>query len=92
MKRPTDKQIVAQIAALRKVKPGVREHNAFGDNHYHAIEAQLDVLEGKITLEEVEEAFDWAKENVRDAAVQAACWLNGSGNCRSLAADWRLVK
>ena len=48
----TGKEIAAEIAKLKKMKPDVRKTSMFGDNHHDAIDAQVDVLERKLTLDQ----------------------------------------
>lgn len=87
-KKPTDKQIAAEIAALKKMKPNVRRLSAFGDDHHAAIDAQIRVLEQKLTNNQIYDYFDAVgdsdidhdegrSENVLSAATDAAQWRDG---------------
>ncbi len=84
-KPKTDKQVVAEIAALRKIKPKVRIRSMFGDNHHHAIEAQIYVLENKlpeakvISRYEPDESIEEGEQerNVFEAAMDAVAWRDG---------------
>lgn len=73
----TGKEIAAEIAKLKKMKPDVRKTNMFGDNHHDAIDAQVDVLERKLTLDQCWDEFADARENVQECAREAAEWLVG---------------
>ena len=82
--------VTEQIAALREIKPKVRERSAFGDNHHDSIDAQIEVLEKNLTermiddrsVFEDEDSYDdededrW-KTNVRESAYDARHWLDG---------------
>ena len=74
----TGKEIAAEIATLKKMKPDVRKTSMFGDNHHDAIDAQVDVLERKLTLDQCWDEFADDRENVQSAANEAAEWLDGS--------------
>ena len=73
----TGKEIAAEIAKLKKMKPDVRKTSMFGDNHHDAIDAQVDVLERKLTLDQCWDEFADDRENVQSAANEAAEWLAG---------------
>lgn len=77
-KKPTEKQIKAEIEKLKKMKPNVRPYSMFGDDHHRAIEAEIVVLEERLTEpDDVRDRFEFAPENVRDHAEIAAQWLQG---------------
>ena len=71
------KQIDKEIAALKKMKPNVRRSSAFGDNHHAAIDAQIDVLERQLTEDQCWDEFADDRDNVQEAAREAAMWLAG---------------
>lgn len=77
MKAPSQKQIDAEIARLKEMKPNVRETSAFGNNHHDAIDAQLRVLQGEVAEDDFDEEFEEAEDNVRDGAQRALDWMNG---------------
>lgn len=86
----TTEEIKKEIAALTKMKPNVRKYSVFGDNHHDSIDAQIRVLEGKMDEDEVYETNDdeeW-KDNVRDAALEAAQWLDGEVD-EAPSEDWQ---
>ena len=86
-KRKTEDQINAEVAALKALKPTIRERTAFGDDNHAAIEAQISVLRERMGSDEVydaygdEEADDFDQHTV-DAALSAHDWMTGA-----LAAD-----
>lgn len=76
--------IQEQVNKLKEIKPSVRKTSAFGDNHHDAIDAQIDVLENKLTLTKIDQHYgvddtmedeDEQPQNVYDAAVEAYEWL-----------------
>lgn len=100
MKRPDQKAIDAEIATLKAMKPTVRERSGFGDDHHAAIDAQLDVLETRMSTDDIYDHGDeekvgeeevWA-DNVRDAAIEARQWLDGESK-NAPSKEWKpLVK
>lgn len=61
------------------MKPKVLHHSSFGDDHHASIDAQVEMLEGEVSEEEIEDKRDnedWA-ENVCDSAREAAEWMGG---------------
>lgn len=85
-KVPTEKEVAEEIEVLRKIKPTVRKTSLFGDNHHHAINAQIEVLENDMPEDEIydhqegEEIYaeeeEW-RDNVVSAALDARRWLDG---------------
>lgn len=78
----TEDAIRIEIEALKALKPKVRRHNAFGDDHREAIDAQISVLEERMTLDKIydtwgDEAMDEFAQNVLDAAIEARDWMTG---------------
>lgn len=71
-----------EIAALKALKPNVRSHNAFGDDHRDAIDAQISVLENRMTGDKIydtwgDENSEEFAQNVLDAAIEARDWMTG---------------
>ena len=86
--KPTTEQIAAEIALLQAVHPKVPTHSFFGDDNRAAIDAQIRVLQERMSLDEVHDTFgeltadgDFS-QNTLDCALTAHDWLNGD-----LAAD-----
>jgi hypothetical protein len=84
MMKPTQEQIAEEIAKLKAMKPTVIRSSVFGDNHWDAIDAQINVLENQWGDNRVYDKYpcqdeddDGYPDNVRDAAYEAASWLNG---------------
>ena len=73
----TEKEIKAEITRLKTMKPNVRRASMFGDNHHDAIDAQVDVLDRKLTPEQCWDEFADDRENIQESAREAAEWLVG---------------
>jgi len=97
MKRPTAKKIKEEIEKLETMKPTVRVRSVFGDNHHEAIDAQIEVLTENMSEEEVIQKFpsieedeeDGFKQNIIDAAMEAALWLSGETEAGSPSDGWK---
>jgi hypothetical protein len=85
MKKPNQKRIDKEIAALEDIKPKTIHYSAFGDNHWDAIDAQIEVLQDRLTDREIDDKCiyeddpdngEW-EESVADAARSARSWLDG---------------
>jgi hypothetical protein len=68
-----------EIAKLKEMKPTVLKSSAFGDNHHDAIDAQIDVLEGSLSRDDIyahygDEDTDEFAQNVLDSALEAFDW------------------
>ena len=95
MKRPTDKQVTAEIKKLETMKPNVRRTSAFGDNHHDAIDAQVKVLTEGMDEEEI--YAEWENEddyeqnrNIIDAALEATHWRDGEADDdKSPSENWK---
>jgi hypothetical protein len=92
MTRLTLEQISAQIAALQKIKPRVRHYSLFGADHHAAIDAQIQVLEGRMDNDEIydeKEKAQWP-DSVLEAALDARRWLDGEyEDATDLVASWK---
>jgi len=78
----TKEQIDTEIETLRKMKPNVRRRSAFGDDHHHAIEAQMSVLREMMSTDNIYDAYgdesaDEFEQNVLDEAINARDWMMG---------------
>ena len=91
MKKPSAKQIEAEIETLRTMKPTVLMESRFGDNHHDAIDAQIDVLMNGMTEDNVYDACenDGLKDNVKDAMLEAAQWVNGESEDGTPSNGWK---
>lgn len=83
--KPTDEMIDNEIVKLADMRPNVLKSSIFGDNHHDAIYAQIEVLEQRLDVYDVYDRFLSIEEdedngypaNVRDAAIEAASWMEG---------------
>lgn len=44
MARPTDEEVMLEIATLIELKPLIRRRNFFGEDNHEAVQAQIDAL------------------------------------------------
>lgn len=88
----TDKEIKTELAKLRAIKKYVPRRTAFGDDNHESIDFQIEVLEKKLSEDDVynrchrEDEDDGRKEddsllssNTLDAALSARRWLDADG-------------
>jgi len=96
MKKPSKKQIDAEIKKLKNVKPRVPHANYFGDDNYEKIDAQITVLQEGLTENDVYDRFDDPEEpdktcdlvsNARDAAM----WLIGEAEDGAPSKGWEEI-
>jgi hypothetical protein len=102
MKTPTKKQIDQQLAALKKMKPRVLHYSGFGDDHHAAIDAQVNVLENRLSENDLydkkdecyeqecsgEDGINWHVDNIFEGGVEAAKWLAGESDFKTLTENW----
>jgi hypothetical protein len=80
---PTEKEIIAEMKKLDKMKPKVRRRSMFGDDNHEAIDAQLHVLSNKLTEADIYSNYDTGDEegkgntHVLDSALDAYRWMQG---------------
>lgn len=88
MKKPTNEQIAAEIAALKKMKPSVCKTTAFGDDNHAAIDAQIAVLEERLTDGKIYDRYEPTGDSdidhdegrgdgVLSSAIDAQQWRDG---------------
>lgn len=95
VKHKTRKQIDAEIAALKEIKPKVRHFTAFGDDNHAAIDAQIEVLENDLDEDDIDnmDGAEFETENEVSAARDAALWRDGNFEGGSPSEEWgTLVK
>ncbi|GAH46107.1 unnamed protein product [marine sediment metagenome] len=89
----TKEEIEQQITNLKGVRPKVRPHSDFGDDHLAALDAQVRVLEEDMESEDI--WFTWPEGeyamNIREAADEARNWLDGESEFDDLTKDWPLI-
>jgi hypothetical protein len=89
MPKPTAIEIETEIKTLKTMKPTVRQTSIFGDNHHKAIDAQVDVLQEQMDGDEVDDRYGNSKDNIRDAAQEAALWLIGESEYGKPSDSWK---
>lgn len=90
MTTQSPKAIAAEIAGLQELKPEVPEFTAFGDSNWDAIDAQVAVLKGDLTEDDIEDA--WEDEHTYENALTARQWLNGELEGGGLVDDWQTLR
>ncbi len=89
MKKPTEKEIKAQIAALEKCKAFVPRHTMFGDDNFRRIDLQIEYLKGGIDTTSME--FEEFSESEQSAIYEAQNWEEGDSE-EDLASGWDIFK
>lgn len=95
----TAAEITAEFDKLVDLKPKVRRFTAFGDDNHQAIEAQLEVLDKRLSKDEIYDQFgltgdddidadEGRDEHTLDNALQALNWIEGDSDT-SPSEDWR---
>ena len=80
--KKTDEQIATELGKLRELKLKVPQFNAFSDNNHDAIDAQCQVLEQRMSLDDIydrwgdEESESFAQHTL-DEAIEAHDWMAG---------------
>lgn len=96
---PTPEQVAQEIEKLVAMKPTVRRTSMFGDNHHAAIDAQVEVLRGRLTEEAIYLRYGDPldddpdqPQNVVESALEARQWLDGeSEGGLPPSAEWRAL-
>lgn len=76
MSPKTDAEVEAEIVSLKSMKPKVRRYTAFGEDNRDAIQAQIDVLEQKISGGKIYDRFG-DDEYLHGQALTASAWRSG---------------
>jgi hypothetical protein len=85
----TNKEVLAEIAKLKEIKPLIPERTAFGDSNWDKIDASIKVLEEDLSSEEIynntqeetlseeeNESREWTFDVGREA-IAARYWMDG---------------
>ena len=91
MNKPkTEKEIEAEVKKLKKILPTVRRFTVFGDDNHSAMDAEIRVLEDRLTLDDVQELEDDGDftEHQSESAIYAVEWLNGESEDKTLSENW----
>jgi transcription elongation GreA/GreB family factor len=91
MARPTLAEQQAEIEALTELMPKVCQRTAFGDNNIAAIEAQIEVIEKRMSYDQIADREDdetW-NEFVASSARDARAWLDGDSEDGPQSQGWK---
>ena len=82
-KERTEKEISKMIDKLEKQRETIPQFSYFGDDNWHAIDIQIDVLNGEITDED--QIYDQQDEGeitsyVVSSGIDALLWLSGDND------------
>ena len=83
MSEPTQEQINAEIAELKRIRPLIPQYTAFGDNNWDKVDAQIEVLENALSDIDIDNRTQ-ADEDDDDESKWS---LEVAGNARE-ACDW----
>lgn len=72
----TTAQINEEAAKLVIMKPAVKPRSFFGDDNQAAVEAAIQTLAHRYTLEQIDARYG-DNEYVKESAVHAHDWMNG---------------
>ena len=88
----TQKEIDAQIKALKEIRPKVKPYSFFGDDNLAKLDAQVQVLEEDLDEYDVYEEWPEDEEefDIRACANLAVEWRDGESETEDLADDWPL--
>jgi hypothetical protein len=77
----TQNEIDTEIATLRNLKSRVPERTDFCEDSRSAIDAEISVLENRLSIDEILDAAEVGQfsEDQRDCAIEARIWLDGGG-------------
>lgn len=78
--KKSEDQITREIGLLKELRGSVRQYNFFGESNWLQIDAQIDVLEKRMTSDEVHDAYEGLDETgyLLSAALSAMDWMDGS--------------
>lgn len=68
-------EIEDELNALKELRNNVPPQTAFGDNNQDAIDAQIKVIENRMTFEEVIDEFEIDGDYILSNAQDAVRWL-----------------
>lgn len=93
MKKPTAKQIKAQIVWLEKNKPKIRHYSMFGEDNHANVEAVITVLSESLDENDIYDRFGSDEEEgddppELDAALFARRWMDGEEEDTSPQKNW----
>lgn len=95
----TDTDIKTEIDTLKAMKPKVLQRSAFGDDHHAAIDAQIMVLEKRLSHDSIYDKFEASGDrdmdhdegrgdNVLDGALNAYRWMRDEDEAEAPSSEW----
>lgn len=92
----SNEEILVAIVELKAIRPKVIPKTAFGDDNLEALDAQIQVLEELMDIDDIWDEWweEEAEEYVRHSALEADKWLNNQEDTpgESLASQWPLKR
>lgn len=88
MKPPTVKQVKSEIAALKELRDKIPPRTAFGDDNLARIDAEIDVLENDLSINDVDQKYG-DDDAVYESATYALQWIDGEAEDGSMSDNWR---
>ncbi|MDP2008215.1 MAG: hypothetical protein Q8K45_21295 [Rubrivivax sp.] len=85
----TSAQVLVEMAALEALKPTLRRYSVFRDDNHRALEAQLQVLVGRLDAAAAQQLFGADEPHVLDHALHAAAWL--TSDIAAPSQDWKAL-
>jgi hypothetical protein len=83
MPRKTSEEINAEIVALKAMRPNLLRFSKFGDDHHEAVDAAIAVLEDRMSMDQVHEAWgedalgDEFDQYILDEVLGTLDWMTG---------------
>jgi hypothetical protein len=84
----TQKQIDAEIAALREIKPRVPRYTGFGDDNWKKIDVQIAVLERDMDEDDISGIVDADENSIAYETIQ---WRDGNPVDEEPTASWKCI-
>ena len=77
--KKTDSEIAGEIILLKEIRGKIRQYNFFGENVWSSIDAQIAVLEKRLSSEDIHKAYEGLDDSdyVLFAALSAMEWMLG---------------
>ncbi len=88
MTKRTDEEIQNEIAALTDLKAKLKvKVSVFEESHEASIAASINVLQRRLSLDDVDDTYIDFPSNIYDGARNAADWLAGDQE-KTVSAEW----
>jgi hypothetical protein len=89
-------EILDEIQRLEAIKSRVRRYTAFNDDNHAAIDAQIQVLVGRLSLNDIYDSWNDEDDEdfsqyVLDCALEAYNWMADSSERAPVSTDWELA-